>query len=162
MEKHIYAPWKKEQVEALKAFQSSGFMHPFTCGRPHPLAQTLVPTTEGWMCPDEACDYTQEWAHSFMADPRELEGMERSWTFTCSGANADHPALKELRRTRKVLRDTEDELAEARKTMLRQEQQLKAMRIELVQLNGVVGFYQKQRKDGLGRWSEDVDTGGVL
>lgn len=46
-------------------------MHPFTCANrdAHPVMAgdkgVLVPTTRGWICP--ICDYTQTWAHGFMA-----------------------------------------------------------------------------------------------
>lgn len=49
-------------------------MHPFTCANRsegHPFRDgdygVLVATVDGWTCPD--CDYTQDWAHTFMLDP---------------------------------------------------------------------------------------------
>jgi hypothetical protein len=77
----ITAPWDEEQVDALNAYQASGAMHPFTCGnRPHPgnAEAVLVATPEGWVCRD--CDYTQDWAHAFMADPETLELLRHTWT----------------------------------------------------------------------------------
>ena len=45
-------------------------MHPFTCG--NDLCRgvsgqhaSLIASEDGWHCP--ACDYTQNWAHGFMA-----------------------------------------------------------------------------------------------
>jgi hypothetical protein len=62
---------------ALNAYQTRGRMHPFTCGRkstgpPHPSDSVLKATVAGWICPVEDCGYTQEWAHSFMADGTEV------------------------------------------------------------------------------------------
>lgn len=62
------APWTEGQVAVLNAFQAEGRFHPFTCGSddhvgPHPR---LVATEAGWVCPDPACGYTQDWAHAFM------------------------------------------------------------------------------------------------
>jgi hypothetical protein len=63
------APWTDEEVAALERWQSGPF-HPFTCPNRregHRVTTdlgVLVPTGQGWTCPD--CDYTQDWAHSFM------------------------------------------------------------------------------------------------
>ena len=67
----ITAPWTSEQVDALNRFQQEANMHPFTCGALHSSGQSpvLQATHDGWVCPDSACKYTQEWAHAFMADP---------------------------------------------------------------------------------------------
>ncbi|MFE2973320.1 hypothetical protein [Streptomyces sp. NPDC059258] len=66
----ITAPWSSEQVAALEQFQTSSGMHPFTCGADrHTQPPSLVPSRSGWYCPDPACDYRQDWAHAFMADP---------------------------------------------------------------------------------------------
>lgn len=80
MEK-ITPPWTAEEVEALNAFQTDGRFHPFTCGNKdrhpqieHPsgwtetVGEVLVATEHGWTCTH--CDYTQKWAHQFMAQPR--------------------------------------------------------------------------------------------
>ena len=54
-------------------WQRSRKVHPFTCGdrADHPVMDgdkgVLVPTVRGWICP--FCDYTQDWAHSFMCQP---------------------------------------------------------------------------------------------
>ena len=70
MTEKIRAPWTSEQVEALNRFQQRGGMHPFTCGLDrHGNAKVLIATEYGWRCPDDECDYTQDWAHAFMADP---------------------------------------------------------------------------------------------
>jgi hypothetical protein len=67
----IYAPWTDEQVTALNGFQHHGRMHPFTCGAVHSSGRSpiLVATPAEWICPDPSCDYAQDWAHAFMADP---------------------------------------------------------------------------------------------
>ncbi len=71
----IHAPWSPVQVAALNRVQRSGRMHPFTCGASHPLHVTLIAETDGWHCPDEACDYRQNWAHAFMADPDAVAAL---------------------------------------------------------------------------------------
>lgn len=65
------APFVAEQVNSLNDYQRSGVFHPFTCGRDPRSAHSdgegiLVARRDGWMCPDD--DYTQTWAHDFMAD----------------------------------------------------------------------------------------------
>jgi hypothetical protein len=66
----IHAPWTPEQVRNLNAFQSGGGMHPFTCGKDHGAqAMALIARTDGWHCSAPPCDYRQDWAHAFMADP---------------------------------------------------------------------------------------------
>ncbi|WP_394436215.1 hypothetical protein [Streptomyces sp. SGAir0957] len=69
----IRAPWTPNQVEALNRFQREGDMHPFTCGGEHtPGSPVLIAREDGWRCPEpygEPCDYRQDWAHAFMADP---------------------------------------------------------------------------------------------
>lgn len=58
-------PWDAQTVRNLNQFQHQSGMHPFTCvDATHPV---LVATANGWRC--ERCAYTQNWAHSFMADP---------------------------------------------------------------------------------------------
>lgn len=73
MTDQIRAPWTPEQVAALNAFQLHGGMHPFTCGADHPgPSPALVARPDGWHCPGTyraPCDYRQDWAHRFMADP---------------------------------------------------------------------------------------------
>ena len=71
----LNAPWTDEQVIRLNAFQRKGKMHPFTCpNRSDPWHESfdgndvglLIADSDCWYCP--YCDYTQDWAHSFMAD----------------------------------------------------------------------------------------------
>ena len=70
----IVAPWTQEQVDALNEYQTSGWMHPFTCGHCRDTLGTdhgsndraLVATVDGWRC--RTCAYTQDWAHAFMAE----------------------------------------------------------------------------------------------
>ncbi|MFZ3592279.1 hypothetical protein [Streptomyces sp. BH104] len=72
MTETIRAPWTSEQVDALNGFQQTGGMHPFTCGTEHHVQSPVLDATHsGWICPDPSCDYTQDWAHAFMADPAE-------------------------------------------------------------------------------------------
>lgn len=86
----VNAPWTCEQVATLNRYQREAPMHPFTCGSNNRMdaAHTahqkesgdrdyglLVATPDGWACP--ACDYTQTWAHDFMADPKEVNNMIR-------------------------------------------------------------------------------------
>lgn len=70
MTNQIRAPWTPEQVAALNRFQAEGGMHPFTCGNDHATdALHLVAHEDGWHCWLPDCDYRQDWAHAFMADP---------------------------------------------------------------------------------------------
>jgi hypothetical protein len=69
----ITAPWTPEQVDALNLYQKTGHMHPFTCGSGNRTDEKhldgegiLFATVGGWVCP--FCDYTQDWAHSFMLE----------------------------------------------------------------------------------------------
>lgn len=70
MSDQIRAPFTDDQVAALNAFQDSGVFHPFTCGN---CRTDLIATKDGWKCPDHDCDYKQDWAHAFMADPKTLD-----------------------------------------------------------------------------------------
>lgn len=71
MSEKITAPWSMEQVLALTRFQTEALAHPFTCPNrhDHPVIfgdnGVLIPTVRGWIC--QCCDYTQDWAHAFMA-----------------------------------------------------------------------------------------------
>jgi hypothetical protein len=70
----LFTPWTAEQVERLNGYQAAHKMHPFTCpNRSQPGHEvihgdlgTLIATNDGWVC--SGCDYTQDWAHDFMAD----------------------------------------------------------------------------------------------
>jgi len=74
----IQAPFTPGQVAALNAYQG-GAGHPFTCGNDNCRGRArgrggrlaLIAGADGWHC--AACDYTQDWAHAFMAAPA-LEG----------------------------------------------------------------------------------------
>lgn len=70
MSEHVEAPFTLAQVHALRAWQNSGWVHPFTCPHDHPdgLQRDLIPYVDGWCCPLVTCDYRQTWAHAFMAD----------------------------------------------------------------------------------------------
>lgn len=66
----VFAPFSVEQVESLLNYQSCDYFHPFTCkyhddGK-HFDDAVLWPTVRGWICP--CCDFTQNWAHTGMAD----------------------------------------------------------------------------------------------
>lgn len=73
----VKAPWTDMQVERLRDWQRSGFVHPYTCGKRHRSTHVwsdwgmdygvLIPTRKGWVCSD--CDYTQDWAHDFSFEP---------------------------------------------------------------------------------------------
>lgn len=81
----IQAPWTDEQVLALLKYQTNSFFHPFTCGNEHSLNifngleghNILVPTNDGWICPHELCDYTQDWCWNWMALPDFTAAIER-------------------------------------------------------------------------------------
>lgn len=67
----VDAPFTPVQVFRLRIWQETPWVHPFTCanrgdGKHRTDTGVLVPTGDGWICPD--CDYTQNWAHDFMAD----------------------------------------------------------------------------------------------
>lgn len=72
----VWAPFTPDQVMSLNEFQASGLMHPFTCPHRREGAHleytsdfpedVLHATVDGWVC--TVCDYTQSWAHLFMAD----------------------------------------------------------------------------------------------
>lgn len=74
----IHAPFTPEQVQRLNESQTQTGpdmpFHPFTCGYRDESAHgqeggdtgVLIATEDGWVCP--SCDYTQDWAHAFMAE----------------------------------------------------------------------------------------------
>ncbi|MBI2595646.1 hypothetical protein HYW46_02830 [Candidatus Daviesbacteria bacterium] len=85
----ITAPFTSEQVEALNFYQQSGVWHPFTCGYPHKgldFSPTLTAADDGWYCEISGCNYTQNWAHSAMADRKLIEDTKR--VFEESAKNA--------------------------------------------------------------------------
>lgn len=67
----IRAPWTQDVVDGLNRWQR-GDNHSFTCGKNSD--HVLVATLNGWICPHD--DYTQDWAHDFMAavpfDPEDM------------------------------------------------------------------------------------------
>jgi hypothetical protein len=82
MSDKIRPPWTSEQVAALNDYQTAGWVHPFTCPNRSNLRHRvssitreheLVATADGWVC--RVCDYTQDWAHAFMADPEVGKAM---------------------------------------------------------------------------------------
>ena len=73
----IHAPFTPEQVAALKTWQASDLVHPFTCARRHEeghkeyaekeghLDHGILDVNEqGFYCP--VCDYKQNWCHDVM------------------------------------------------------------------------------------------------
>lgn len=68
-ERILVAPFTPGQVAELNRWQTCGWVHEFTCGGPHPgISVALIATGAGWVCPVNGCDFTQDWAHAFMAD----------------------------------------------------------------------------------------------
>lgn len=82
----IYAPWPDEVVLNLNAFQLRGEFHPFTCGIDSDHG-SLIALPGGWICPDDDCDYTQNWAHEFMGATYPSEpGRRGDMTVTADGS----------------------------------------------------------------------------
>lgn len=77
----IKVPFTLEQVEAITTYQKEHWMHPFTCPNrhDHPYEEeykdkgVLRVRTTGFYC--LYCDYTQDWAHHFMTQPKP-EGIK--------------------------------------------------------------------------------------
>lgn len=88
MSDRITAPWDAVQVDALNAYQRMNIFHPFTCpGHEGNGDRDLVATRKGWICCH--CDYTQDWAHRFMADPKMIvESGVTAPQITAAGAEA--------------------------------------------------------------------------
>lgn len=97
--KAIFAPWTDEQVAALNRFQVESGMHPFTCGgtrfdeKHGDTGWRLIATRGGWIC--SGCDYTQDWAHTHMANERALEMWIRNRSTLMNG-NKSPAALAAL------------------------------------------------------------------
>lgn len=94
--KDVQAPFTPEQVATLNRFQAGGWFHPFTCGRRSQHREdegVLIAAVEGWACPVERCEYVQQWAHWFMADPVFVERGEknhrRMWSGLTNGDSDD-------------------------------------------------------------------------
>jgi hypothetical protein len=66
----------QDQVDSINGYQVCGMWHPFTCGHNHDGERVLVATLTGMKCP--TCDYTQDWAHGFMADWSWKKKVEES------------------------------------------------------------------------------------
>jgi ribosomal protein S27AE len=75
------APWAAGQVASLNAYQKESRLHPFTCGESDcragafPEQAALVAHEDGWRCP--RCQYTQNWAHTWMADESWRQPADR-------------------------------------------------------------------------------------
>ena len=69
----IEAPFTEKQVLALNHYQEHTLFHPFTCGgekcerSERDDSGVLIANLDSWICP--CGSYTQNWAHSFMAEP---------------------------------------------------------------------------------------------
>lgn len=133
----IRAPWTEQQIAALNAYQRSGRMHPFTCGNEqHKLHQTLIAERDGWYCPDDACDYRQDWAAAWMADPAALEAMGPPWPEPSAAAKAAvaqqlaRSYASQLRLVRQQLRDTERDLGLERQRTAELSGRLEALLIQ--------------------------------
>lgn len=68
--KYVFAPFTEEQQKWLNLFQTAGKFHPFTCH----CGEALI-VGEQWTCPK--CDYTQTWAHAFMAEKSYLHADDQ-------------------------------------------------------------------------------------
>jgi hypothetical protein len=65
----VKAPWSKDQVESINAYQSSKFIHPFTCGSEivHKYPESIL-EADLYALHCKKCSYLQSWVYSFMAD----------------------------------------------------------------------------------------------
>lgn len=66
MSSKSYAPWTPEEVANLNAWQTAGFVHPFTWGDAEKQVD-LIATPDGWVA-EEGGPVVQNWAHLFMVD----------------------------------------------------------------------------------------------
>ena len=65
----VYAPWTDDQVKSLNAYQTEGIGHDFTCGNTrHKKSFSLFAMNDGWHCMSPKCQYTQQWAWTWMAN----------------------------------------------------------------------------------------------
>lgn len=139
----IFAPFTPGQVAMLNRFQSTGGIHPFTCGAEHPHSSpTLIAEGDGWHCPDEECSYTQNWAHTQMTDPDLWPDTARRYAshFTY------HPVTPQMERAateraRKMAAQYEDSVL----WMKRTHGLGPAEDIELVDLVGAAGVVETRR-----------------
>lgn len=73
MEERFLTKMSADEIDRLNRSQTKGEFHPFTCPNRSDGEHrefngdkgALVATRRGWICP--WCDYTQGWAHGFMA-----------------------------------------------------------------------------------------------
>lgn len=70
----VHAPWTAEQVENLRKWQASGYVHPFTNGD----QRDLIPTVNGWI-EEEDGPVAQTWAYDHMLDGSFLSHFSE-WT----------------------------------------------------------------------------------
>lgn len=59
----IYPPWTDDQVAALREWQTTPWLHPFTCCN----HGAMDVTRDGFVC--KVCNSLLKWAHDFMAQP---------------------------------------------------------------------------------------------
>src|SRR6185369_7857242 len=78
----LKAPWSEVQVKSLNDFQSSGYLHPYTCNDGH----DLIATKDGWICKEcqaKGKSYHQDWCYHWMADDSWRKGFEESKRLYC-------------------------------------------------------------------------------
>lgn len=73
----IKAPWPDDFIKRLRRWNSCGYAHEYTCGEEGCRAP-LRPTTDGWVCDEEGCGYTQDWAHE-PPTLEEFDQMDARW-----------------------------------------------------------------------------------
>lgn len=62
----IPAPWTEDQVASLNAYQTAGYVHPFTYGDGQDKVD-LIATSAGWVAKSGG-KVVQTWAHEFMTN----------------------------------------------------------------------------------------------
>lgn len=82
----VTAPWTPEQVEHLIEFQTSGYMHPLTCGCPA-SNRTLVVTPDGLVCPNDRCTWTQTEVPGYAADGSAVARYREFWRWVDEARN---------------------------------------------------------------------------
>jgi len=60
---HTKAPFRKDQIDSINAYQESGVFHPFTCA--NDCQEILIAQESGMKCP--SCGRVQTWVHDWMA-----------------------------------------------------------------------------------------------
>lgn len=154
MTDRIYAPFTPEQVAALNHWQTRGGMHPFTCGAEHDgPAPTLIAEADGWHCPGTltaTCDYRQDWAHAFMAEPAELTAVEAR-----DRADAAQARVKALRRRLAVAHAARDALAER---SMRLDGESATLAASVVRLNDRARRAEEERDEARREWNEQREA----